>query len=226
MDRQTQTRIYDAIAQVLTNQGKIKEAVEEVVAERTDKAGRDLSQVESMERWLKPLKELLESSVSPNAKQQFIREYTLWVRSFGQFYQAAIRSNPGLAEVFGTLEDAFNIQVKIQTGKNTKNAKDIRKESVIKEAEGESTEFVDTFIDMIQKIPSSSLKSRFAYQFERWKRENPTEVSQLERNSPTINSFLDKILTTINPDIDQDVADTELPADEADVDQEAQNKGA
>lgn len=226
MDRQTQTRIYDAIAQVLTNQGKIKEAVEEVVAERTDKAGRDLSQVESMERWLKPLKELLESSVSPNAKQQFIREYTLWVRSFGQFYQAANRSNPGLAEVFGTLEDAFNIQVKIQTGKNTKNAKDIRKESVIKEAEGESTEFVDTFIDMIQKIPSSSLKSRFAYQFERWKRENPTEVSQLERNSPTINSFLDKILTTINPDIDQDVADTELPADEADVDQEAQNKGA
>ena len=226
MDRQTQTRIYDAIAQVLTNQGKIKEAVEEVVAERTDKAGRDLSQVESMERWLKPLKELLESSLSPNAKQQFIREYTLWVRSFGQFYQAAIRSNPGLAEVFGTLEDAFNIQVKIQTGKNTKNAKDIRKESVIKEAEGESTEFVDTFIDMIQKIPSSSLKSRFAYQFERWKRENPTEVSQLERNSPTINSFLDKILTTINPDIDQDVADTELPADEADVDQEAQNKGA
>lgn len=226
MDRQTQTRIYDAIAQVLTNQGKIKEAVEEVVAERTDKAGRDLSQVESMERWLKPLKELLESSVSPNAKQQFIREYTLWVRSFGQFYQAAIRSNPGLAEVFGTLEDAFNIQVKIQNGKTTKNAKDIRKESVIKEAEGESTEFVDTFIDMIQKIPSSSLKSRFAYQFERWKRENPTEVSQLERNSPTINSFLDKILTTINPDIDQDVADTELPADEADVDQEVQNKGA
>lgn len=226
MDRQTQTRVYDAIAQVLTNQGRIKEAVESVVSERTDKAGRDLSQVESMERWLKPLKELLESSVSPNAKQQFIREYTMWVRSFGQFYQAAIRSNPGLAEVFGTLEDAFNIQVKIQTGKTTKNAKDVRKESVIKEAEGDSDEFVDTFIDMIQKIPSSSLKSRFAYQFERWKRENPTEVAQLERNSPTINSFLDKILTTINPDIDQDVADTELPADEADVDQEAQNKGA
>lgn len=225
MDRQTQTRVYDAIAQVLTNQGRIKEAVESVVSERTDKAGRDLSQVESMERWLKPLKELLESSVSPNAKQQFIREYTMWVRSFGQFYSAAIKSNPGLAEVFGTLEDAFNIQVKIQNGKTTKNAKDVRKEYVIKEAEGDSDEFVDTFIDMIQKIPSSSLKSRFAYQFERWKRENPTEVAQLERNSPTINSFLEKILTTINPDIDQDVADTEVPADEVDANSEVQNKG-
>lgn len=229
MDLQTQQRIYETITQVLRNEkakpatSAVQEAALAVVSERTGPGGRDLSQVEAMQKWLKPLQELLENSVSPNAKQQFIREYSMWVRSFGQFYQAAIRSNPGLAEVFGVLEDSFNIQVKIQTGKVTKDAKEVRKESLVLEAEsGEPEEFVDTFIGMIEKIPSTSLKSRFAYQFERWKRENPTEVTQLERNSPTINAFLDKILTTINPNIDQEVSDEEVPVDDG---QENQPKG-
>ena len=220
MDIEQQKRIYESIRNVLSNKKPIQEMAQEVVDEKADASGRDLSQVESMQRWLEPLQELLESSVAPSAKQQFIREYTMWVRSFGQFYQSALRSNPGLAEVFGVLEDSFKIQVKIQTGKNTKNAKDVRKEAVeMFEAEGEGEEFVDTFIQMLNKIPSSSLKSRFAYQFERWKREHPTETSQLERNSPTINSFLEQILITINPDINQDV-EAEEPVADADAEQE------
>lgn len=212
MDLETQKRIYDTINALLKNESTLKESIEPVVEveeakKETPKVKpktRELTQVQAMRSWLTPLQKLLENSVSAAAKQEFIREYSHWVRSYGQFYQSALRTNPGLSDVFSTIEDAFNIQVKIQRGAKNEDKVTARTKPIT-EAEGDPVEFVDTFLELLEKIPSNSLKTRFAYQFEKWKRENPTEIVQLERNSPTITAFLNDILTNINPDIEKEL---------------------
>lgn len=209
------------------------------VAEATmGKSSREIAQVEAMQNWLEPLSELLESAVAPAAKQKFIREYSIWVRTHGQFYQAALRTNPGLAEVFDAIEDSFNIQVKIQSGRSTKTAKEVRSESkseYMTEAEGDvaddvpvadepaedlpqdqapkDVDFLITFNELMDKVPSPSLKARFLYQFTRWKRQNQVEMNRLRQSSPTIAKFIDTVLAASSPSTE----DNEVPNDRADV---------
>lgn len=228
MDSTSQQRIYDSIRSVINpikqeNKQKI-ESLKEAAAV-AGKPSRELAQVEAMQNWLEPLTQLLESAVAPAAKQKFIREYSIWVRTHGQFYQAALKTNPGLAEVFDAIEDAFNIQVKIQSGRSTKNAKEVRSESksagYMTEAEGdadvattdaepvsdpaqdqraEDADFINTFVEMMDKIPSPSLKARFLYQFTRWKRQNQVEMNRMRQGSPTIGKFIDTLIVASSPD--------------------------
>lgn len=189
LDPTASNRLMGSIIDVM--RGKINESLEE-----KKMSTRDKTKAEAMDRWLDQLQKVIESSTNSSAKQKFVIEYSNWVRTNGHFYQSVLNTNPALAEIFEVVEESLNIKVKIQPGKKKRKIREEYEEL----NEAESDEFIETFVQMLDKLPESNLKSRFVYQFDRWQKENQSEMFQVEKHSPTINTFLQRVVQSLDPD--------------------------
>ncbi len=158
----------------------------------------DTAAVKAIKKWTDDLAKLLEksSSVAASEKRALILGYANWVRAYGSFYKSVLKNNPGLAEVFKTIEDSLKIEVKI-VGESF-DITDITEDDNQDVGNQNQVDFILTLKEAVDKIPSTTLKQRFVYQFKRWERTTPIEMQRAERMCPTLYSLVREIMHTMD----------------------------
>jgi len=165
--------------------------------------------VAGMKDWLADLESILKKSanVAPSQRKMFTIHYARWVKSYGSFYRTVLRNNPGLAAVFSTIEDSLKIEVKVM-GEGLDESIKIFDRGIVTEAEDADADFSQTLIELLDKTPSTSLKAKFTYQFNRWAKTNPRELSIAEIQTPTLYAFIQEIVSAL--DADEEVNDSDV----------------
>lgn len=183
--------------------------VHEEVPFDMDEAKHVSTQVSSMKDWLKDLEDILKKSanVAPSQRRLFTIHYARWVKAYGSFYRTVLRNNPGLAAVFASIEDSLKIEVKVMGEGLEEDIKVFEKKDIV-EAADEDADFTTTLTDLLDKTPSTSLKAKFTYQFNRWAKINPRELSIAEVQTPTLYSFIQSIVQHL--DADEEVTDSDM----------------
>lgn len=186
--------------------------VNEEVPFDMDEAKSNSTQVNAMKDWLKDLKSILKKAetIAPSQRRLFVINYARWVKAYGSFYRTVLRNNPGLAAVFETIEDALKIEVRVMGEGLEETVKVFEKKCAksLDEAEETDHDFVTTLTDLLDKTPSTSLKAKFTYQFNRWAKTNPRELSIAEVQTPILYSFIQGIVQHL--DADEEVTDADM----------------